>query len=162
MFSFICAWINRWVNNREDDGLRRHHTHCDVTVMSVRRQTISSHVIGLILPEYSGFRSRRIITLLLHLLNCLNLIIMSSRYTCCAHIDFAPINNDVASDDCVRTTNIAHVDNVLDHHRISIIMNLYFELWFRLVSYSLSQKVPGQNTLRYMRDILVNVNWISI
>ena len=33
MFSFICAWINGWVNNREAGDLRRHRTHYDVTVM---------------------------------------------------------------------------------------------------------------------------------
>ena len=33
MFSLICAWINAWVNNREADDLRRHHTHYDVIVM---------------------------------------------------------------------------------------------------------------------------------
>ena len=33
MFSFICAWINGWVNNREARDLRRHRTHHDVTVM---------------------------------------------------------------------------------------------------------------------------------
>ena len=33
MFSFICAWINGWVNNREADDLRRHRRHYDVTIM---------------------------------------------------------------------------------------------------------------------------------
>ena len=31
MLSLICAWINGWVNNRED--LRRHRSHYDVTVI---------------------------------------------------------------------------------------------------------------------------------
>ena len=35
MFSFICAWINSWVNNREAGDLRRHHAHHDVIVMKV-------------------------------------------------------------------------------------------------------------------------------
>ena len=34
MFSFICAWINGWVNNSEAGDLRRHHTHYDVTAMN--------------------------------------------------------------------------------------------------------------------------------
>ena len=34
MFSFICAWINCWVNSREAGDLRRHHAHFDVTVMN--------------------------------------------------------------------------------------------------------------------------------
>ena len=33
MFSFICAWINSWVNNREAGDLRRNRAHYDVTVM---------------------------------------------------------------------------------------------------------------------------------
>ena len=33
MFSLICAWINGWVNNRESGDLRRHRTHCDVTII---------------------------------------------------------------------------------------------------------------------------------
>ena len=34
MFSFVCAWINGWVNNREAGDLRRHRDHYDVTVVS--------------------------------------------------------------------------------------------------------------------------------
>ena len=33
MFSFICAWINSWVNNHEAGDLRRHRAHYDVIVM---------------------------------------------------------------------------------------------------------------------------------
>ena len=33
MFSFICAWINGWVNNREAGDLRRHRAHYDVIIM---------------------------------------------------------------------------------------------------------------------------------
>ena len=33
MFSFICVWINDWVNNREAGDLRRHPGHYDVNVM---------------------------------------------------------------------------------------------------------------------------------
>ena len=33
MFSLICVWINRWVNNREAGDLRRYHGHYDVNVM---------------------------------------------------------------------------------------------------------------------------------
>ena len=33
MFSLICAWINRWVNNGEAGDLRRIRPHYDVTVM---------------------------------------------------------------------------------------------------------------------------------
>ena len=36
MFSLICAWINRWVNNREAGDLRRHRAHYDVIVMRPR------------------------------------------------------------------------------------------------------------------------------
>ena len=33
MFSLIYAWINGWVNNREDGDLRRHRAHFYVNVM---------------------------------------------------------------------------------------------------------------------------------
>ena len=33
MFSLICVWINRWVNNREADDLRCYRAHYDVTAM---------------------------------------------------------------------------------------------------------------------------------
>ena len=33
MFSLICAWINRWVNNGEAGDLRHHRAHYDVIVM---------------------------------------------------------------------------------------------------------------------------------
>ena len=32
MFSFICPWINGWVNNRDAGDLRRHDAHYDVIV----------------------------------------------------------------------------------------------------------------------------------
>ena len=51
MFSFICASINGWVNNREADDLRRHLAHCDVSVMLLHiRQS----------PVYSAFLFRNI------------------------------------------------------------------------------------------------------
>ena len=34
MFSYICAWINGWVNIGEASNLRHHRTHYDVTVMN--------------------------------------------------------------------------------------------------------------------------------
>ena len=33
MFSLICAWINRWVNNGEAGDLRRHGAHYNVAVI---------------------------------------------------------------------------------------------------------------------------------
>ena len=35
MFSFICAWINTWVNNREAGDFRRYRAHYDVIVMII-------------------------------------------------------------------------------------------------------------------------------
>ena len=35
MFSLICAWINRVVNNREAGDLRRYRAHYDVIVMII-------------------------------------------------------------------------------------------------------------------------------
>ena len=36
-FFLICAWINRWVNNREAGDLRRHRAHYNVIVMITGR-----------------------------------------------------------------------------------------------------------------------------
>ena len=33
VFSLICAWTNRWANNRDDSDLRRHRAHYDANVM---------------------------------------------------------------------------------------------------------------------------------
>ena len=34
MFSFICAWIKGWINNRKAGYLRRHRAHYNVIVMN--------------------------------------------------------------------------------------------------------------------------------
>ena len=36
MFSLICAWINRWVNNGEAGDLRRYRAHYDVIAMQCK------------------------------------------------------------------------------------------------------------------------------
>ena len=41
MFSFICVWINVWVNNREAGDLRRYRVHDDVFVMGIQVIPIS-------------------------------------------------------------------------------------------------------------------------
>ena len=46
MFSFICAWINGWVNNREDGDLRRHITHYDVTVTMLTKMLAAYGITG--------------------------------------------------------------------------------------------------------------------
>ena len=43
MFSLICAWINRWVNNREAGDLRRYRPHYDVIVMYNNKTKLSQH-----------------------------------------------------------------------------------------------------------------------
>ena len=44
MFSLICVWINRWVNNREAGDWRRHRAHYDVIVMrNPQRETFLCH-----------------------------------------------------------------------------------------------------------------------
>ena len=47
MFSLACAWINVWVNNREAGNLRRHGTHCDVTVIYVQYVPWNTHTVVL-------------------------------------------------------------------------------------------------------------------
>ena len=37
MFSLTCAWINRWVNNRDAGDFRHHRDHYDVTAMKTHK-----------------------------------------------------------------------------------------------------------------------------
>ena len=48
MFSLICAWINRWVNNPVAGDLRRYRAHHDVIVMHL--QIINTLVLFCYLP----------------------------------------------------------------------------------------------------------------
>ena len=63
MFSFICVWINGWVNNREAGDLRCYRAHYDVIGMSAqatnclkglkfKRSTSSSWVYSIIFPVH--------------------------------------------------------------------------------------------------------------
>ena len=45
MFPLICAWTNRWANNRDAGDLRRHRDHYDVIVMWVA--TWCTHVVSM-------------------------------------------------------------------------------------------------------------------
>ena len=42
MFSLICAWINRWVNNREAGDFRRYRPHFDVILMHLFTQGLNT------------------------------------------------------------------------------------------------------------------------
>ena len=53
MFSFIYAWINDWVNNREAGDLRRQRGHYDVIVMVIAYVITSVYII--ISPEITRF-----------------------------------------------------------------------------------------------------------
>ena len=55
MFSFICARINGWANNRKAGDLRRHRGHYDVTVMSCKTTTTRNWIDTIIvhIAEYS-------------------------------------------------------------------------------------------------------------
>ena len=47
IFSFLCAWINGWVNNREAGDLRRQHPHADAIVKSQNWPPFSRRVCGI-------------------------------------------------------------------------------------------------------------------
>ena len=51
MFSFICARINDWVNNREDCDLRRHRAHYDVQweIIGMSKWRLSADMMGFFL-----------------------------------------------------------------------------------------------------------------
>ena len=46
MFTFICARINGWVNNREAGDLRRNRAHYDVIVMTSHNITVRTVPLG--------------------------------------------------------------------------------------------------------------------
>ena len=48
----ICTWMNGWVNNGEASDLRRHRTHYDVIVMSLRDLVIPKVSQAIILATY--------------------------------------------------------------------------------------------------------------
>ena len=50
MFSFVCVWINDWVNNREAGDFGSHRAHYDVTVM-IKIDRAKSHKY---IPTFSG------------------------------------------------------------------------------------------------------------
>ena len=52
MFSFICAGINGWVNNRKAADLRRHRAYYGVTVMI---QTLNVLIFGLVATGTAPF-----------------------------------------------------------------------------------------------------------
>ena len=52
MFSFICAWINCWVNNREAGAVRRQRAHYDVIVMNNPTNMVAHQVLFMVLYGY--------------------------------------------------------------------------------------------------------------
>ena len=56
MFSLICTRINGWVNNGEAGDLRRHHAHCDVTVMKKEQTQVS--VLWVLYGAFAIFHCR--------------------------------------------------------------------------------------------------------
>ena len=52
MFSLICAWINRWVNNNEAGDLRRYHAHYDVIVMEIFMPVYQICAVSFIMTQY--------------------------------------------------------------------------------------------------------------
>ena len=45
VFSYICTWINRWVNNGETGNLRRYRAHYDVKVMEFNESKSCRYVM---------------------------------------------------------------------------------------------------------------------
>ena len=52
MFSFICAWTNGWVSNRDAGDLRRHSAYVDVTVMALIKQHRTYSVANMVLTVF--------------------------------------------------------------------------------------------------------------
>ena len=77
MFSFVCARINGWANNRKAGDLRRHRGHYDVTVMSCKTTTTRNWIDTIIvhIAEYS--RTAWFLTVLFEWLQFINYLCLS-------------------------------------------------------------------------------------
>ena len=60
MFSFICAWISGWVNNREIGDLRCHGAHCDVIVMIWILLNLRLGIVTLFSCQVPGYMSGKL------------------------------------------------------------------------------------------------------
>ena len=62
-FSFICTWINGFVNNRKAGDLRRHRSHYDISVMGMRKACF--HVT---MSRQDYMRDKTISNIIIHML----------------------------------------------------------------------------------------------
>ena len=60
MFALICAWTNRWVNNRDSGDLRRHCAHYDVTVIPTVRFPVT-RVWETLIPDNTIRNKQRVL-----------------------------------------------------------------------------------------------------
>ena len=77
MFSLICAWTNRWVNNREAGDLRRHQARYDVSVMKILKLPPCHYRVG-----HGTFRTECVMELGRHKLHCHIYRWSINRWTC--------------------------------------------------------------------------------
>ena len=84
MLPLICAWISRWVNNRDAGDWRRHRAHYDVTVMNI---SIFQTVFFVLMVSAMGYVDAQIwISYVCRYgaLECMNMVVSwNSNYASC-------------------------------------------------------------------------------
>ena len=90
-FSFICVWINDWVNNRKAGDLRRYHAHYDVIVMcwiidlaTQETKHIGSRVIDLAVQGYFSYATGMVKFLSIWLSVCMQLLFVYRLLRLCS------------------------------------------------------------------------------
>ena len=103
MYSLICDWTRGWVNNRDTGDLRRHGTHCDVTVvMDYKCHAWNSMTIINIEPPYVVHCSYEYIHMYIHI--C---IYMQVRITVPSQLSFVWCTQASVVSDISRWTHLS-------------------------------------------------------
>ena len=79
MFSLMCAWTNRWAQNRDAGDLRRHGTHCDVIVMIRNVHMVRPWCV------LSWFDTHHVLYSVIFILSCSLSNHLDTQCQCCKH-----------------------------------------------------------------------------
>ena len=115
MFSLICAWINRWINNPEAGNLRRHRAHHDVTVMHFR-------TIWSLLALYHNYIDGLAQDCSNSIANALELLKSCTKPSICSYIAFW-------QRPWLRVHEITHLCLDPDYFRVCLILLTSFMYW---------------------------------
>ena len=120
MFSLVCAWIYRWVNNREAGDLRRHRVHYDVTAIYTlnyfHNVTVSST------KSLNVHRLQCYCSLKTNVwdFDCFKELLRAETNMICFYFKtrFAPLHSTIQTPDitdCLRRLTVIHIHNELSN-----------------------------------------------